>query len=134
MIRASVESGDYHYGALTSAGELLTWGAYSNGALGHGHSYARLADRLSPEDQRFNRPLATPHPVDFYDPLLHPGGNAAHAQAQGNREFVFNVAFAGWQSSALTVNLSDSESSEVEADRTSSTVSPLVIRSIPDQC
>ena len=32
----SVVLGDYHYGALTSTGKLLTWGAYSNGALGLG--------------------------------------------------------------------------------------------------
>lgn len=26
----------YHFGALTNLGELLTWGANSSGALGHG--------------------------------------------------------------------------------------------------
>ncbi|KAI9252571.1 regulator of chromosome condensation 1/beta-lactamase-inhibitor protein II [Helicostylum pulchrum] len=31
-----VSFGDYHFGALTNQGELLTWGAYSSGALGHG--------------------------------------------------------------------------------------------------
>lgn len=28
--------GDYHFGAVTSTGQLLTWGAYSKGALGLG--------------------------------------------------------------------------------------------------
>ncbi|KAG1770740.1 regulator of chromosome condensation 1/beta-lactamase-inhibitor protein II [Suillus occidentalis] len=32
----SVVLGDYHYGALTSTGKLLTWGEYSRGALGLG--------------------------------------------------------------------------------------------------
>ncbi|CAO0803495.1 unnamed protein product [Mucor circinelloides] len=32
-----VSFGDYHYGALTSQGKLLTWGSYSSGALGHGN-------------------------------------------------------------------------------------------------
>ncbi|ORE09933.1 RCC1/BLIP-II protein [Rhizopus microsporus var. microsporus] len=31
-----VSFGDYHYGALTSKGEIMTWGNYSSGALGHG--------------------------------------------------------------------------------------------------
>lgn len=30
-----VTMGDYHYGALTSKGEVLTWGAFSKGALGN---------------------------------------------------------------------------------------------------
>ena len=32
----SVTLGDYHFGAVTSTGRLLTWGAYSKGALGLG--------------------------------------------------------------------------------------------------
>ncbi|CEP16394.1 hypothetical protein [Parasitella parasitica] len=31
-----VSFGDYHTGAVTSQGKLLTWGNYSSGALGHG--------------------------------------------------------------------------------------------------
>ncbi|KAG2207667.1 hypothetical protein INT47_011787 [Mucor saturninus] len=31
-----VSFGDYHFGAVTNEGELLTWGNYSSGALGHG--------------------------------------------------------------------------------------------------
>lgn len=30
-----VSMGDYHYGALTQRGEILTWGAFSKGALGN---------------------------------------------------------------------------------------------------
>ena len=32
----SVVIGDFHFGALTSTGKLLTWGDYSDGALGLG--------------------------------------------------------------------------------------------------
>jgi len=32
----SIVLGDYHYGALTADGQLLTWGQYSHGALGLG--------------------------------------------------------------------------------------------------
>ena len=32
----SVVLGDYHFGALTSSGKLLTWGGFSKGALGLG--------------------------------------------------------------------------------------------------
>lgn len=37
----------YHSGALTNHGELLTWGAYSDGALGHGES--RDAEQTVPK-------------------------------------------------------------------------------------
>ena len=32
----SIILGDYHYGALTSSGKLVTWGGYSRGAFGLG--------------------------------------------------------------------------------------------------
>ncbi|KAI8066641.1 regulator of chromosome condensation 1/beta-lactamase-inhibitor protein II [Gongronella butleri] len=47
-----VSFGDYHRGALTNDGRLLTWGGYSAGALGHGEQY---------EDG-----LDTPTEVDFF--------------------------------------------------------------------
>ncbi|KAM0747268.1 RCC1/BLIP-II [Meredithblackwellia eburnea MCA 4105] len=45
-----IAQGDYHYLALTSSGELFSWGAYSAGALGLGHP------------QLLNTPLSAPHP------------------------------------------------------------------------
>ncbi|KAG0747243.1 hypothetical protein G6F57_005993 [Rhizopus arrhizus] len=37
-----VSFGDYHYGALTSKGKLMTWGQYSSGALGQGRDQQNL--------------------------------------------------------------------------------------------
>lgn len=89
-----VEVGDYHYGALTSSGQLLTWGQYSNGALGHGEANERI------EDSHFgNMAVAVPQEVKFGDPLKDHLGK--------DDEFVFNVTMAGWASSALTVNFNE---------------------------
>ncbi|KAG1451808.1 hypothetical protein G6F56_007988 [Rhizopus delemar] len=37
-----VSFGDYHRGALTNQGKLMTWGQYSSGALGHGRDDQNL--------------------------------------------------------------------------------------------
>lgn len=66
--------GDYHYGALTSSGKLLTWGAYSSGSLGLGQT----------------RDVAKPQQVSFPD-TDESGG------------FCFGVAAAGWHSTSLTM-------------------------------
>lgn len=98
-----MESGDYHYGALTSSGELLTFGEYSNGALGHGFDNTRL-----PEVSRTaNRSLAAPTKVEFNDPF--------NSKSEVN-EYCFNIAMAGWASSALTVDLREGQGFE-EAER-----------------
>lgn len=55
--------GDYHYGAITSDGKLLTWGQYSSGALGHGDDNALLGQRSS--DLGPPPPLETPTAVDL---------------------------------------------------------------------
>ena len=96
-----VECGDYHYGALTGDGKVLTFGQYSNGALGHGESNDRL-----PQATRGNG-LAVQEPaeVQFFDPLQ------SH---QRSDEYCFNIAMAGWHSAALTF---DADSSDATAER-----------------
>ncbi|KAI9275741.1 regulator of chromosome condensation 1/beta-lactamase-inhibitor protein II [Phascolomyces articulosus] len=37
-----VTFGDYHFGALTTQGRLLTWGRFSSGALGLGYAYSNI--------------------------------------------------------------------------------------------
>lgn len=97
-----VECGDYHFGALSSSGRLYTFGEYSNGALGHGRDNIRL-----PEDLRSpRRSLAQPYKVEFFDPL--------RSRAATSEEYCFNVAMAGWASSALTVDLTEGDHLEKE--------------------
>lgn len=63
----------YHFGAVTNEGQLLTWGHYSSGALGHG----------SDDGERSQE---TPKVVEA---LRH--------------MFVFAIGFGGWQSSVLAI-------------------------------
>lgn len=101
----SVECGDYHFGALTSSGELYTFGGFSNGALGHGVDN----ERLSVEQQGPSRAVEIPSRVTFVDPFrpdLEPK----------SQEYCFNFAMAGWQSSALTVDLRAGEGLDEDDD------------------
>ncbi|KAI8353286.1 regulator of chromosome condensation 1/beta-lactamase-inhibitor protein II [Choanephora cucurbitarum] len=68
-----VSFGDYHMGAITSKGKLLTWGQYSGGALGHGKD---------PSQQQLERPTLV---EDLND------------------KFVFAIGFGGWHSGVLAI-------------------------------
>ncbi|KAI7855413.1 regulator of chromosome condensation 1/beta-lactamase-inhibitor protein II [Circinella umbellata] len=69
-----VSFGDYHSGALTNQGDLLTWGANSNGAIGHGEGGVFVEPKTIPEKISSLRDM-----------------------------FVFAIGFGGWQSSALAI-------------------------------
>jgi SCF-associated factor 1 len=93
--------GDYHKGALTSEGKLLTFGGYSSGALGHGHRNSRLG---TPQQQGQNRPA----PVQLGGLSMYDIANPQEVIFAPNRpdsKFVFNAAFSGWHSLALVVDL-----------------------------
>ncbi|KAI8367586.1 regulator of chromosome condensation 1/beta-lactamase-inhibitor protein II [Radiomyces spectabilis] len=68
-----VAFGDYHMGAVTNTGALLTWGAYSAGALGHGHDNEE-------------RQQDTPQQVEALKDM-----------------FVFAIGFGGWHSGVLAI-------------------------------
>jgi SCF-associated factor 1 len=115
----SIVLGDYHYGALTSDGQLLTWGEYSNGALGLGlptglpvgspggymteeqRNQSRLSEWGPLEPPR----VVSPSPVHF-NHGLNPGG----------RRYCFAATAAGWHTGALVICL------EVSFPRVSSEV------------
>ncbi|KAI7884087.1 RCC1/BLIP-II [Lichtheimia hyalospora FSU 10163] len=73
-----VSFGDYHCGALTNDGKLLTWGSYSAGALGHGSA--------QPWSNKEN-----PEPVNYF-----------------SDRFVFAIGFGGWHSGALAIPTTES--------------------------
>ncbi|KAI7868257.1 regulator of chromosome condensation 1/beta-lactamase-inhibitor protein II [Spinellus fusiger] len=50
----NVSFGDYHTGALTHQGTLLTWGSFSAGALGHGDNRERDEESVSRVDALAN--------------------------------------------------------------------------------
>jgi SCF-associated factor 1 len=74
-----VTFGDYHSGALTINGDLLTWGSYSRGALGHGSDNAPTRFAVFQQQQE-------PRPRKI-ETLQH--------------MFVFAASFGGWHSACL---------------------------------
>ncbi|KAL7408952.1 regulator of chromosome condensation 1/beta-lactamase-inhibitor protein II [Mrakia frigida] len=80
-----VAVGDYHFGALTAKGKLLTWGGYSSGALGLGRT----------------RDVSRPSEVHF--------GNEDETE-DASKKFCFAVAASGWHTGALLVDLNASPS------------------------
>ncbi|CAO3596202.1 unnamed protein product [Absidia cylindrospora] len=73
-----VSFGDYHFGALTNQGDLLTWGAFSAGALGHGDP----EDGQDDEDSHKETPQKVAAFKDMY---------------------VFAIGFGGWHSGVLAI-------------------------------
>ena len=104
----SIVLGDYHSGALTADGQMLTWGQYSHGALGLGVPtdlplgtpggylaesqlfQARQSDWGPLEPPR----VPSPSPVHFN-----------HGPNPGGRRFCFAATAAGWHTGALVVCL-----------------------------
>lgn len=105
--------GDYHTLALTSSGQIYSWGAFSAGALGLGHP-SLLNTPLSAVPQvtavrGFN---ARQLPPSVARPTLiqFPGDDnvdPAESQLRTQGKFVFHVTASGWSSGALAVELSD---------------------------
>ena len=105
----SVVLGDYHYGALTSDGTLLTWGAFSKGAIGIGDpvdiepgqpgGFNTREERLAVMDARAHMPF-TPYVQEptavRFDHML---------KSKGKKKFVFAATAAGWHSGALVIDL-----------------------------
>lgn len=102
----SVEIGDYHNIALTSKGKVLTWGAYSAGALGLGDpttlppgtpgAFRSEERRLSAIDRGRGEPPAVEVPTEVrFD----------HRRKQSKERFCFAIAAAGWHTGALVIDL-----------------------------
>jgi len=104
----SVVLKDYHHGALTAEGQLLTWGPYCYGALGLGvptdlplgtpGGYLAEAQlfrsRLSEWGPLEPPAVTSPSPVHFN-----------HGLKPGGRRFCFAATAAGWHTGALVVCL-----------------------------
>lgn len=111
----SVVLGDYHYCALTSNGEVFSWGKYSKGALGLG---SPSSDRHPAPRFRFNMapilqiPTEQPRPRDADVPT-----RVSFDHEDGVRDrYVFAVAAAGWHCGALVIDLHSSSSASAEAN------------------
>ncbi len=106
----SVVVGDYHYGALTSEGKLLTWGKFSKGALGLG----------DPVDNELGQPggfaaeeawRRTAMNADWR--LMPPPPDVAkpaevrfdYQDKRKRRKYCFAAAALGWHTGALVIDL-----------------------------
>lgn len=104
----AVVLGDYHFGALTASGSLLTWGGYSKGALGLGDpakipigqpgGFATESQRRVAVDRGHGTPpdVTVPTAVSFGK----------------KKRFCFAAAAAGWQMGALVIDLDEKETDD----------------------
>ncbi|KAI0730903.1 RCC1/BLIP-II [Earliella scabrosa] len=115
----SVVLGDYHYGALTSDGKLLTWGAFSKGALGLGDpvekeigepgGFATEAQRSSALHPSWG--LMRPPP----DVLKPTEVRFDYGEKRKRPKYCFAAAALGWHTGALVIDLDpDQEDDELE--------------------
>lgn len=111
----SVVLGDYHNAALTAGGKLLTWGAYSAGALGLGDpaelepgTPGAYAIVRGGEQRRRREPPAVQIPTEVrFD----------HGAKKPKDRFCFAATAAGWHTGALVIDLDpDDEEDEIELE------------------
>jgi SCF-associated factor 1 len=108
----SVVLGDYHFGALTSSGKLLTWGQYSKGALGLGDpvklpvgSPGGFTDERSRE--RAERiTFGTPPGVTVPSEVRFDHGLKAEGKVE---RYCFAACASGWHTGALVIDLAGDE-------------------------
>ncbi|KAI1796783.1 RCC1/BLIP-II [Ganoderma leucocontextum] len=105
----SVVLGDYHYGALTATGKLITWGQFSKGALGLGDpmdieagqpgGFATEAGRLHAVNPRFGL-LGSPPDVRVPTEVRFD-----HGEERKRLRYCFAAAASGWHTGALVIDL-----------------------------
>ncbi|VDB94258.1 unnamed protein product [Peniophora sp. CBMAI 1063] len=104
--------GDYHNAALTSDGKLLTWGSYSNGALGLGDPRQLPAGAPGgyENEERRQRVIAQSFIADPPS-VTEPAEVRFDHNGEKGRKFVFAATAGGWHTGALVMSL------EPEKDR-----------------
>jgi len=104
----SISLGDYHYGALTSDGQLLTWGQYSHGALGLGlptELPVGASGGYLTEAQRNHSRLSEWGPLEPPGVASPSSVHFNHGPNPGGRRFCFAATAAGWHTGALVIPL-----------------------------
>ena len=98
----SVVAGEDHFGALTSSGELLTWGEYSEGALGlEDHSITESLGGFMENKRAYTPPEVTVPTGVRFDHHERPEG--------GVKQYCFAVAAYAKHTAALVVDLAGDE-------------------------
>ncbi|EGO22280.1 hypothetical protein SERLADRAFT_472869 [Serpula lacrymans var. lacrymans S7.9] len=102
----SVVLGDYHFGALTSSGNFLTWGAYSRGALGLGDPAHITPGEPGGYRTEERRAIAQTHGGPFPPDVREPTEvRFDHGEKQRKERYCFAATCAGWHSGALVIDL-----------------------------
>lgn len=103
----SVMIGDYHNAALTANGKLLTWGAYSNGALGLGDPL-----KLEPgtpggfaDERSKTLALERGRSGDLPEVIIPTEVRFDHNNKTPRDMFCFSATAAGWHTGALVIDL-----------------------------
>ncbi|OAV99782.1 hypothetical protein, variant 2 [Puccinia triticina 1-1 BBBD Race 1] len=120
-----VTLGDYHFAALLSNGQVLTWGSYSEGALGLGNSsnpHRKLLPNDStlespdhPSEERYELGIQTPTAVHSFTGTEHhladrvetSDSSSSQKPTKMARRYVFSVTAAGWHTGCLAFSLED---------------------------
>ncbi|KAF9240700.1 regulator of chromosome condensation 1/beta-lactamase-inhibitor protein II [Melanogaster broomeanus] len=102
----SVVLGDYHFGALTSTGKLLTWGQYSRGALGLGDPLKLEAGQPGGFATQQQRQTAARHGINHPPAVMEPTEvRFDHEEKRSKKRFCFAATAAGWHMGALVIDL-----------------------------
>lgn len=112
--------GDYHFLALLSNGQVLSWGSYSAGALGLGHPnhpHQRLLERPTQSD-----PSSQNEEHDVHGDRTTPTALQSFSGTEGDwetsgqkisRRYVFAITAAGWHSGCLAFGLDEDVDEDV---------------------
>jgi SCF-associated factor 1 len=98
----AVVLGDYHSGALTSAGRLLTWGSFSAGALGLGDPAQLPVGAPGGYDDERHRQRALDRGYGADPPPVEVPTEVRFGRGE---KFAFLAAAAGWHMGALVLDL-----------------------------
>ncbi|KIM90238.1 hypothetical protein PILCRDRAFT_811954 [Piloderma croceum F 1598] len=111
----SVVLGDYHFGALTAAGKLFTWGQYSNGALGLGDPTdiepGQPGGFLTQDHRQMALNRGRGDPPNVTVPT------EVRFEKKRKQMFCFAAAAAGWHMGALVIDLemtADDDAEDIE--------------------
>lgn len=102
----SVIMGDYHNAALTADGKLLTWGQYSNGALGLGDPLELELGSPGAFATETRRDLARETGIGIPREVSIPTEvRFDHTGKKPRDRFCFAATAAGWHTGVLVIDL-----------------------------
>ncbi|KAN0088441.1 Regulator of chromosome condensation 1/beta-lactamase-inhibitor protein II [Tylopilus felleus] len=107
----SVVLGDYHFGALTSTGKLLTWGGYSRGALGLGDPTTIEPGQPGGYRTEHQRQHALQWRGVFPPDVTEPA-EVGFDHEEKRKRFCFAATSAGWHMGALVIDLEPDDPNE----------------------